>query len=503
MATENALGIEGLTLYSPEEVGKAPSQQKKTSVPGAIAEFLVPTTKGVLTGEKPVNAKTLAGSALEVGSFLIPGGAMLKGAATGVRTLSKAEKAAEVAKSLYTGAKSGLKIGALSGGMTGAGRELGNEESTAGSVAAEAGIGSIVGGIGGSIFGTIASPVSTIVKNTLNTARAIKEVAQKAPEVAKQASDTLTKAYTDSFTSIPVLKGLNKIVLDARKRGGPDSIESLFREFADEGFIPEFLEDGVVRTQRIQDTIQSQVNQGMGEVKKLLEPIKTRVSISQIYDKVVADVLDDVTLDTQKALTEVGTLFNSFKRKYGDELLPVDVNDLRIRMNKATKAFKPESFSEDVKNIIGGQLRDVLDEVVPDEAVRRMNAQISKLQRLKGVAKTIDFKKVDAGMMEDVLGKYVGTVAPALIGGGAIGTLVNPVIGIAAITSGIVSNMAPKMIRQWVSKSRFDPILEQAIQGAMKSDKTIYQRVIDAALPEDKERLINLFKGLDTPSILK
>ena len=87
MATENALGIPGLTLYSPEEVGKAPEQQKKKSVPGTVAEFLVPTTKGILTGEKPVNPKTLAGSALEVGSFLIPGGAMLKGAAAGVRTI--------------------------------------------------------------------------------------------------------------------------------------------------------------------------------------------------------------------------------------------------------------------------------------------------------------------------------------------------------------------------------------------------------------------------------
>lgn len=120
---------------------------EKPSTLGKVAGFLAPTTTktvGKLKKGEDVTAKDVIGSALEVGSYLIPGGAIAKGVGLGIKGAGMASKVA-----------TGAATGALSGGMFNAGGAIADGKSASDVIKSTlTGVG--IGGIAGGAIGTIA-----------------------------------------------------------------------------------------------------------------------------------------------------------------------------------------------------------------------------------------------------------------------------------------------------------------------------------------------------------
>jgi len=124
-----------------------------------IANFFAPTSVDVLSdifvGKRP-SLRSSFGSALELGSLAVPGGAATRGIAAGARALPKAAtiggQLLQTTQKLGGQALRTGKLGAISGALFGTGQALGDEElgakeiATTGAIAA--GFGGIAGGTG-------------------------------------------------------------------------------------------------------------------------------------------------------------------------------------------------------------------------------------------------------------------------------------------------------------------------------------------------------------------
>jgi hypothetical protein len=121
---------------------QTPQPEDEDNLLEKVGGFLAPTTTGLLTGEKELTGRSLLGAGLEIGSFLVPAGAAVKG----LTTLGRIGRAASV--------------GAKSGALFGAGQQVANENADLGDVIAGGAVGGALGGVGGGVLGGVGGYLS-------------------------------------------------------------------------------------------------------------------------------------------------------------------------------------------------------------------------------------------------------------------------------------------------------------------------------------------------------
>jgi hypothetical protein len=134
-------------VQTPEEWLKDPQiNPEKKSTLGKVAGFLAPTTTKTLSKFKKgedITARDVVGSALEVGSYLIPAGAIARGVGLGIKGAGLASKVAN-----------GVATGAVSGGMFEAGGSI-SDGGTSSDIAKRTLTGAAFGGVAGGVVGAI------------------------------------------------------------------------------------------------------------------------------------------------------------------------------------------------------------------------------------------------------------------------------------------------------------------------------------------------------------
>lgn len=208
----------GRKTFSLEEIQKrqvapptpAVEEKPKRSVFGKVAGFLAPTaTKAfekVKAGEK-LGLRDIAGSALEIGSFLLPVGAIGrglglagKGAITGARAL-KAAKALSLAKKV----KLGAVAGGLGGALSSAGEAIGEKGTRVSDVTSRA----IGGGLIGAGFGAALPVVGRGISKAIGFRGA--KITQKAEQVA-----LLRKGVPETSIARKTLTEAGEVVSDPK-----------------------------------------------------------------------------------------------------------------------------------------------------------------------------------------------------------------------------------------------------------------------------------------------
>lgn len=120
------------------------SQVPQQNLLQKIGDFIAPTTTKTIekigSGHLP-SLRDVGGTALELGSFLIPGGELVKGAELGAKGLQ--------AVLLANKAKNAAKVGAIAGGLSGAGRSVGTDGSSLGDIVSSTAEGAGFGALGG------------------------------------------------------------------------------------------------------------------------------------------------------------------------------------------------------------------------------------------------------------------------------------------------------------------------------------------------------------------
>ncbi len=456
----------------------------------SLGEFVAPTTletiRTVKAGEKP-SLRQLLGTGLEVGSFLIPGGAAVKGAAAGVRAVrgaratQKALTLGQKAAKVGSVAKGAAKGGAISGALFGAGRGLGDEETSFKEVAGQAALTAGAGAVGGAVLGPVLSLGAMGAKGLYRfTSSGIRRINKTLkPQNKKIAIDTLAEAYQKSFVvdKSSINNKLDTQIVISRRVKGPDSKTGLIRELAEEGYLPK-IEGKLANMRPVIDDISSRIGRAAGWIDSLLEPIKTKTSLSGFQERVKNSLAGDYGSDINKALGQVDVIFKSFQQKFGKNLSAVEVNSVRKEMNKVTKAFNKESFINDAANTVARTAREILDELAPNDIIRKANAEIGRLFRIKELSNLFNNKAIDVGFIGQAVGRYIGVAA-----GGSAGFSIAGPGGL--VVAGVLANAGSKAIANMIRKFRFNPKIIDIITQGLNKDKQLLNKLIKEASPGD------------------
>lgn len=164
-----------------------PQTPSEPSTLEKIGQFIAPTATGTikkLAGGESVSGRDILGSALEVGSFVLPVGAVARGAGLAAKGIGLAAKGLG-RKALETGV-----VGAATGALSGAGKTVG-EGGTVGDIAGSALGGAVAGGALGS-----ALPVG------IAAVRGIPRATKAATDITKMATGGLARTPGRIATNI-------------------------------------------------------------------------------------------------------------------------------------------------------------------------------------------------------------------------------------------------------------------------------------------------------------
>lgn len=495
-----------------EAVGKPEHLQKKSGLQKA-GEFIAPTTTGLLTGEKELTPRTAFGAALEVGSFAVPAGAVLRGASIGARVLSKVApavsrvpKAVQVAKKapeittfeglraktgqvtsrLGRSAKEGAIVGGVAGTAFGAGRALGEEDLSLREVAGEAAISGVFGAVGGAALVPAISGTTMAAKSVVGLTRRGwgSATARLNPQARTAAVDDVARSIEESVLQRePLLQSLREIGKSAGFKG-LNAERDAIKMVVDEGYMPSlrgkvfgFPEQKFSTEAQIADVARRQ--KGLSDaVSALAKNIKETTSIVDLEKAARQRLQGRIDIDPEKVSKQISALFQNLRAEFKTGKLSGEQVDLiRKRATQATKSFQKEQFIEDAQNAIRSVSRSRLDAL--DDRITKINAENSKLFRVKEVLEALDGQRVDIGMLSSGVGRFMGVLSGGAVGlsaGFGPGGLV-----IAGLLAGFGQRIVANMIRQY----KFNPQLQEVIRRGLRSDKKLLDKFIREATPAD------------------
>lgn len=474
-----------------EEVATIPPAPEKKPFLRKAAEFVAPTATGLITGEKELTPRTATGAALEIASFAPPLG-FLRGIATGARFLPRVSKVAPEAVNLALRAREAALAGGVGGAMFGAGRALGEEQKTPREILTEAVMAGGVGATGGAVL----APATILATRGVKTGAKylsdnIKKIFRTINPTERNSSiEELTQGYFTSFVedSPSIFKALEKEMVKARRKGGPDTEIGLLRELAEEGYIPK-IEGSVARMRPVIDSLSQTMDSLSRTLDTFLRPIKTKTSMAELWRRTTRELKERTDIDPIAVRKDLTKIFGILKEKYGLNLSAVQLNAIRKEMNKRTKAFKTEKFVQDAADAIADATRERLDELVPTGQVRRINEEMAKLLRMQRVASILDNQKIKVEFWGEALGRFAGTV-----GGASVGLQVAGPGGL--VVAGVLANAGSRIVAQMIRRARFNPKLQRVIQSGLSHDRRILDKLIREATPEDAKILKEATKQL-------
>ncbi len=154
--------------------------------------------------KKPLEA---VGVGLEIGSYLIPGGAVKKGVTQTFK------------QGVIQGVKTGSKVGLAGGSMMGAGQGLQEENATVGSVAGKTVTGGVAGAVGGAVVGGVLGGVSQRINRKAEIEKMLNEDISGYNQV--KSFDTFVKDPNDVINQG---KGLQSTYLNAKRAVEPKQL---------------------------------------------------------------------------------------------------------------------------------------------------------------------------------------------------------------------------------------------------------------------------------------
>src|SRR3990167_9845906 len=494
---------------------KTPETLQKKGLLRKAGEFLAPTTTGLLTGEKKPSLRTLGGAALEVGSFLIPAGAVARGvgiagkaAVTGARGLRAAKVAQKTdiltelgrkTARLGVQAKEGARVGATGGALAGGGRALGEEDLSLTEVAGQAALGGVAGGIGGAVLAPAISVSAKGIGAGIGKARQIIKNTEQAlkPSTREAAIRSKTEAYLNSFVEDKevVSRRLDSLSVRSRRQKGPSNPEGLIREAVEEGYLPKV--EGALANQRenIDDLVARRAELATKRIDPIVESVTKKTKLSVLKDKAQTSINENFGTDIDKASRQLDRIFESLESRYGKTLTAKQVNEIRKTMNEGSKAVQAEQFIFDTQYAIADATRDVLDDLAP--AVRGINAEIGKLFRIEETLRNFHLRKIDVGPFVNAVGRYAGITAFAAPLG-AVSGLVGTATGGSLFIAALAAQQGAKVLSSLVRRMRFNPQAVEIIRKGINRDQQLKNKLLREATGADRKLLEKVFseKGI-------
>lgn len=333
-------------------------------------------------------------------------------------------------------------------------------------------------------------PIKRVTRTVSNaTSEKIRSISKTlSPANQAEKVDNLTKAYTKSFVenNASTRKSLSKHAARQSRRDQKFTRESLLRELAEEDFNP--IVEGKLATF---DNVLEDISERTTRLAVGIDPFLSKVKIETPLNLLKTDTArilrntPRVGAQLNRSLRELDRFIESWKTKFGDTLSANDLNEIRLEVNSLTKSFKDEVFKQDVANAVGNSTRRRIDDIADSDVVRSANKQIGKLSRMRGTIEIIDNKTINVGIIGSQVGRYLGVLGLATIGGatGGVGGLV---------IAGIAAHYGGEVIAQLLRSARFSTKLKKTFIRVLRQDEELVARLIAETEGKDKEFLEQL-----------
>ena len=483
--------VRGEGIQITQEEAKEFGFEEPKSLLRSAAEFIAPTTTGVITGEKEITPRTIAGTALEVGALAIPSARVagigarfaprLFGAGVEKTIAPVAEqgitsftrKFGQGAGRLFGKAKAAALPGGISGAMLGAGQVLGKEELDSRDVLGQAVQFGAVGAVSAGLLAPSLSALGGITKGTTKfVSQKIKNLYSVMNPQSKQvAIDSLEDAYYNAFVAD------NPKVITKMEMIFGDDIRQGIRELAENGYIPR-IEGKIARMKSVKDALTEIISETGGSLDSYLQNFRRKINIEQI-SKIASEKLKGRTdVDLIKSKRDLNHFIVALKEKYGSSLGATTIRKIEIEAGKRSRAFaRTDKFVQDAANAVSQATDDVLQSIGGNQ-YKIFKTELQSLIRMRQTASILNNTEAKVGFLGEAMGRFLGTV-----GGASAGLQVAGPGGL--VVAGILANLGSKSVAQIIRLSRFNPQFQKIIQNGLSHDRKILQRMIAGATPED------------------
>lgn len=318
---------------------------------------------------------------------------------------------------------------------------------------------------------------STFLDDTTDTIR--KTMRLEAPETLAQQREVLRRNFIDDVIgdNTSVNRKLDKI---ARQEGLTQ--DDILNELIDEGGVPQVkgtktdFSEFVASVDRENEAISKAVN-------RRVDQLTETTNIEDMRNAVIADIKSAraMTANQDAIVNRVNKIFDNYKsnNRFGDELTPANINEIRVEMNRKWKGQDPQDFEIDAFNSIGDQARKRLTEI--DPSLTDATAYQGRLNRVMRTADALDLRKISVNDFVDKLGGFAGVMLTSGLGlsaiaGGPAGLLI----------AGMGANLGAKALAGALRARKFSPKRLNLIKASLDENPAILRRIIEQADAEDK-----------------
>ena len=220
-----------------------------------------------------------------------------------------------------------------------------------------------------------------------------------------------------------------------------------------------------------------------GQINRRLQQESQVTSLNDIRQAARDQIVNDPYVgNVASAERAIDNLMDSFERRYGTELSPVQVNEIRKATNRITKSFDKEDFDLDAAAAVGNAARTRIDLITKSNTIREANSRLADLYLMRDAAIQLHRRKIDTGEVAKTLGSFMGTVAA-----GATGLAVAGPGGL--VVAYLAARMGSKALADLIRNMRFGDKNREAIIKALRKDPTTVKQLINEADDMDREIL--------------
>lgn len=294
-----------------------------------------------------------------------------------------------------------VRQGAVAGGVAGAGMEL-EEKGT------DVRPGGLLGStLGGAAVGGAIAPIAPIAGSAFRSAPG-RLARGQVVGAADEAVRSLERSYDEVFE---LTKPLQKQANFSRQQGlNPSKVLSERKLIFD-------IEDGKIRTEKVVSSLDDEITTKSRVLDNAIAKYPQTVTREQVKNTVMRKIANDPLIQQEgrvaqlqkQASDEIDNLFN---QKNADRLRLIDIQEFKKGQWRLSKKFKPSDVGRsDVHSAVGSGLREVIEENIPDVAVRQLNKQIGELQDTLNLVRRADGTAVKGGRLGGGIAQIAGAVA--------------------------------------------------------------------------------------------
>jgi hypothetical protein len=338
---------------------------------------------------------------------------------------------------------------------------------------------------------TALRPVEKVISKTSKFLRSFKTPTAK--DIGEEVVQ-LKEAYDDVFSARESTNAKAEFI----KEHGKDPSEVLSQS----GIIPKLeYTNGktIMRTKgeggtvdRVSEMIAERGSQIQSTADNVQKTIGRNIPLAELEEKAIAEAQQKSSgLEINSLLSKIKSEFASLRTKYGENIGVGDINLERINSNRLSGAWDRPSYEQDAFSMIGNVFRNILDEKMGSDIVRRLNVEIGDLIAGRKMLLALDGKGIGGGRFTNIIASGAGAILTGIMSKDA--NVVTQVINT------VVTSLGIKMFLRMLQSGKFGGATTKRILSHLAENRTLLNELIEKEpkiLQEAySKELMNLIKG--------